>query len=96
MAEGNGQRVGCIIGARNGLEVQQRTGHFHNLFLLSAAVTDNRLLDLQRGIFINSHILLGTGQQNDAACMTNLNACGDIGIEKQLLDGHGIGLEGVQ
>ena len=96
VAQRNGQRIGSVIGTGNGFQAQQRTGHFHDLLLLGAAITNDRLLDLQRRIFINGHILLGTGQQNDPACMTDLNTGGDIGIKKQLLDGYRIRLEGVQ
>ncbi len=96
MAEGDGQRIGGIIGARNGLEAQQCTGHLHNLHLLGAAIADHRLLDLQRCILINRDILLGAGQQDHAAGMAHLNAGGDIGIEKQLLNSYSIGLKGLQ
>lgn len=96
MTQRNGQRISSVIGTGNGFQAQQRTGHFHDLLLLGAAITDNCLLDLQGRVFINGHILLGTGQQNDPACMTHLNTGGDIGIKKQLLDGYRIRLEGVQ
>jgi len=96
VADGNGQRIGSIIGTRDRLEAEQGAGHLHDLHFLGAAIADYRLLDLQRGILVDGHILLGTGQQNDPSCMTHLDAGGDIGIEKKLLDGHRVGLEGFQ
>ena len=62
--------------------------HVHDLLFVRAAVTDDRLLDLQRRIFIDLQPCLIAREQNDAAPVGDGDAGRNIGVEKQFLHCH--------
>ena len=67
--------------------------HFHYLLFLRTAITHNRLLDLQRRVFINLHPCPLAGQQDHSPAVSYGNAGRKIGIEKQFFHRHGVGPE---
>ena len=62
--------------------------HFHHLFFFCVAVADDRHLDLIRCIGDRMQPLLRECEQNNAACLRNLNAGCDVFREEKLLDCH--------
>ena len=92
MAEGDGNGIGGIVGLGHLLQVEQPTGHILHLVLGGIAVANHRLLHLHGLIGINRQTCLADGQQNHTTALGNTNACGHVLTEKQLFNGHGIGL----
>jgi len=88
MAERDGDGVRRVVRLRHGLQGQDAAHHVHDLLFVRTAITDDRLLDLQRRVFIDLQPGLIAREQDDAAAMGNGDAGRDIRIEKQLLDRH--------
>lgn len=93
MAESDGDSVGRIIGPRHGGKVQDTANHFHDLFLFCPTVTDYRLLDLQRRVFINLQTAAISAEQGNAASLRNGYTGGDIRVKEKLLYGHTFGMK---
>ena len=93
MADGDGQRIGGVIGPRDSLQLQQPPGHIHDLPLLRQAVAYHRLLDLHGGIFVYRQVHFLRRVQQYPPPVGHGNTGGDVLAEKQLLDGHLIWLE---
>ena len=91
VADGDGQRVGGVIGLRHGPQVQQTAGHFHHLLLFRFAVAHHRRFDLQRGVAEHRHPLLLRRQQQHPAGFRHGDGGGAVGGEKELLHRHGVG-----
>ena len=53
MADGIGQRIRRIMRLRDDLEREQHAHHLLHLMLFGIAVTDDRLLDESRAVFVN-------------------------------------------
>ena len=66
MTVGNGKSQGIrrIVRLGNLLQPQEGAGHLLNLLLLRPAVANNRILDLQRGVFKGLNPIL-TGSKKD-------------------------------
>ena len=66
--------------------------HIHHLMLGGIAVAHHGLLDLHGLVFKNGYIGLLDGQQDDTSGLGHLDAGGHVVAEKQLFNGHRIGL----
>ena len=96
MAERKGHGVRRVVGLGRGFQIAQTPHHVHHLGLLRPSVAAYGLLDLQRRIFINFHPRLLAGQQDHAPAVGHGNARGNVGIEKQFLNGNSLRLEGLK
>lgn len=81
MAQRNGDSVRRVVRPRHRLQRQDAAHHVHDLLFVRAAVSDDRLLDLQRRVFIDLQPGLMAREQNDAAAVGNGDAGRDIRIE---------------
>ena len=92
MAQGNAHRVRRVVGLGNGGQLQKPLGHILNLMLGGVAVAHHRLLDLHGLVLKNRHSRLPDSQQNHAPALSHVDARSHIVAEKQLFDGHRLGL----
>ena len=93
MAQGQAQCVRRVVGPGDGFQVQQAAGHIHHLPLLRLAVACHRQLHLGRRVLIQRDAALLSGAEDDAPAVGHGDAGGDVGVEEQLLDGDGVGLQ---
>ena len=96
VAQGDGDGVGGVIGLGHGLQMQQPPGHVLDLMLGGVAIAHHGLLDLHGLILKNRHPGLPDGQKNNAPALGHVDAGGDVMSEKQLLNGHGFRLGGLE
>ena len=69
MAERDSDSVRRVVRLRHGLQGKDAAHHVHDLLFVRTAVTDDRLLDLQRRVFIDLQPGLIAREQDDAAAM---------------------------
>ena len=96
MTQGKSHSVRRVVRLGWGFQIAQAPDHVHHLGFFRAAVAHHRLLDLKRRIFIDFHPRLLAGQQDHSPAVGHGNTRGDIGVEKQLLNGNGLRLEGLK
>ena len=92
MAERNSDRIRGVIRPRYGGQMQNPAHHVHDLPFFRLAVSDNGLLDLHGGIFVNRYAVLPGTEKNYASCFRNHDAGSDVILEEQFLHRHGIRL----
>ena len=68
MAQGNGHRVGGIVGLGHRGQVENAFGHIHYLMLAGIAVAHHGLLDLHGLVFKHRNICLLTTKKNLKTC----------------------------
>ena len=95
VTQGDGHRIGGVVGLGDGRQLQDALGHVHDLVLFRLAVAHHRLLHLGGSVLEDLHPQLGSGGQDDPSGLGHPDARGDVGVEEELLNGHGIGLEGL-
>lgn len=72
MAQRDGDSVRRVVRLRHRLQRQDAAHHVHDLLFVRAAVSDDRLLDLQRCVFVDLQPGLIAREQNDAAAVRAL------------------------
>ena len=92
MDDGDGESIGGIVGLRHGFEAKVETHHFLHLGLVSMAIAGNGHFDLVRSVLVNRHMVLFSDEQADAASFGDRDAGSDILFEKELFDGHDLGV----
>lgn len=80
VADGDGQRIGDVMGFGNLGEIEQDGHHALNLKFLSATVSDGRTLDFQGRVFGDGHAHPRCQKQDDTAHMAELK--GALGIDR--------------
>ena len=88
MAQGDGYRVGGIVGLGDGTEVEDAFCHIHHLMFGGIAVAYHGLLDLHGFVFKDRDARLLDSQQDHAPGLGYLDAGGHVVAEEQLFDGH--------
>ena len=88
MRQRGGDGIRAVIRLGHFSQAQQHTHHFLHLFFICLAIAGNGLLDLHRGIFVNSHTGLHAAQQHDTACLGDRHSRGNIFGKKELFDRH--------
>ena len=96
MTQGDGDRIGGIIGFGGTLQTEQPLGHIHDLMLGGVAVAHHCLLDLHGFVGINLQPCLTDGKENDPPTLGDPDAGGDILTEKQLFNCYHIRLRNLQ
>ena len=88
VAEGDGhrQRVGGVVGLRDGGQMQQDAGHLLHLLFHGFAVAGDGLLDLHRGVLVDWQTRLRRRQQNDAARLGHADDGGLVVLVEQLFN----------
>ena len=96
VADGDGQSIGGVVRLWHRGHAQHAAGHLHHLELFRLAVAHHGLLHLGGGVLRRGVALLGAGAQDHTPGLGHLDAGGDVVVEKQFLDGHGVRLDLVQ
>ena len=90
---GNGERVGGIIGLGRLGKVENFRNHINDLLLIGSAVARDRLFNFVWRNFDKIKIMTGGGKQDNAASLRNSYSRRGILPEKEFLDGYYIGFE---
>ena len=90
---GNGERVGGIIGLGRLGKVENFRNHINHLLFIGTAVARDRLFNLVWRNFDKIQIMLSGGKQDDAASLRNSDSRRGILPEKKILDGYCVGIE---
>ena len=93
MAQCQRHGVRRVVGSGHRREIAYAANHVHDLLFFGPAVAHHGLFDLQGRIFVHRHILPVCGKQDNSPAVSHGNTGGDIGVEKQLLDGEAVGPE---
>ena len=88
MDDGNGERIGSIIGLRNGLQTEVKPDHFLHLFFMGVTIAGDGHFDLVWRIFKNRELILFSDEQADATSFGDRDAGGDVLFEEEFLDCH--------
>ena len=86
------QGVRRVVWSGDFFQLQQASGHLHDLTFFRPAIAGYRLLDLGRRIFKKRNISLRQRQQDHASGMAHRDAGGHIGVEKKFLHAGGLRL----
>ena len=90
---GNGERVGGIIGLGRLGKVENFRNHINDLLLIGSAVARDRLFNFVWRNFDKIKIMTGGGKQDDAASLRNSYSRRGILPEEEILDGYCVGIE---
>ena len=90
---GNGERVGGIIGLGRLGKVEDFRNHVNNLLLVGSAVARDGLFNLVGRNFDKVKIMLSGGKQDDSARLRNRDSRRGILSEKKILGGYCVGFE---
>jgi hypothetical protein len=91
VADGDGERVGGVVGPRRLGQREQRLDHPGHLALVGAPVPAHRSLDLLRGVVDAVDALLAGGEQDDAPRLADRERRPDVLTEIQCFEGDGVG-----
>ena len=86
MAQRKRHGIRRVVRSWDGFQPAYAAHHVHDLRFFSAAIADDRLLDLKRRVLKNFHARVLTRQQDHSPAVRYGDARGDIRIKKQLLD----------
>src|SRR5215203_4658962 len=86
MANGHSQCIRSIVRCGNALEFEQQSHHLLHLMFLRIAVTDHRLLDQARRVFMNFKSRLFSYQQCDSTHLTEFHADLHVGCKERILE----------
>ena len=89
-------RVGGVVRSRRSREIAYSPHHVHHLCFFRSAIADHGLLDLKRRVFVYPDPGLAACKEYHSPAVRNGNAGSDIGVEKKLLNGHRVRLEGIE
>ena len=90
---GNGERIGSIVGLGRLGKVEDFRNHVNNLLFVGTAVTRDGLFDLVGSNFDKVKIVAGGGKQDNSARLRNRDCRRRILAEKEFLDGYNVGVE---
>ena len=82
MRNGDGQRIGGVIGFGDLIQLQQSAHHILHLAFVRAAVTGDSLLYFVGGVFKGFNARLLQAEHDHAACLSNRQRGLDIGLEE--------------
>ncbi len=92
MADGDGERVGRVVGTRLLGQAEQRLDHARHLVLRRAAAAAHRALDLLGGVAGTADGLLAGGEHRHAAGLPDRERGPHVLAEVELLERHRVGL----
>jgi hypothetical protein len=90
VADGDGERVGGVVGPRRRGQGEQRLDHPGHLALVGPAAPAHRSLDLLRGVIDALDALLAGGEQDDAARLADRGGRPDVLTEIQCFESDGV------
>ncbi|MNY35116.1 hypothetical protein D3C86_1695010 [compost metagenome] len=88
MGEGEGERVGRVVGPGDALEPEHVPDHLLDFGLLGAAVPRDGQLDLHGGVLGDAAAGLLAGEQDHPAGLGHADDGGDVAEGEELLDDH--------
>jgi len=91
VADGNCKGVRGVL-RRKGRHPENRLDHPLNLYLFRPAVTDNRFFYLQGRVLIHGQVILGSGQEDNAPCVSLLYQALHVLPVENIFHGNDIGL----
>src|SRR5665648_201615 len=93
VGDGDGQRVGGVVGLRDARQAEDHLGHLLHLDLARASVPGNRLLDLQRRVLAGCGLELRGGQVEDALGLADRQRGLDVDVHEEILEHDDVGRE---
>ena len=93
VGDGDGQRVGGVVGLRDARQAEDHLGHLLHLDLARASVPGDRLLDLQRRVLAGRGRELRGGQVEDALGLADRQRGLDVDVHEEILEHDDVGRE---
>jgi len=89
IADGRGEGICCIRGNWVG-EMKERANHFLHLQFAGMTVTDHRLLDNNRGVFLEVNAVFSRSQHGHPAGLSQLQCALCVTSEEDLFQANGL------
>lgn len=89
---GDGEGVGGVVGLGDGGESEVEFDHGLDLGLVGLTITADGFFDLVGSVFVDGEVVLFGDQETDAAGLGDGDAGGDVLLEKELFNGHYVGV----